>query len=107
MSEYRSITGAELARVLAGAGWNPDTEGTCAEGFVVLWNSGNSKPISLTLAFPIGKNRVEKICRKAGVSPERFAQLYLEAPEPSWLIKPANPTSYSEYFTDSGEITGS
>jgi hypothetical protein len=89
VDEFQAVTGTELARILSGDGWEPQNAETCANGFVVLWkDSGNQKPIPLTLGLPIGKNRVEKICRKAGISAAQFRELYLHAPEPDWLAPP-------------------
>jgi hypothetical protein len=86
VAEYASVTGSELARVLAGDGWTPQSTDLLPVN-VVLWkDGGNKKPIPICLPFLIGKNRVERICKKAGVSPTRFEDLLVNAPLPVWLV---------------------
>lgn len=90
MSAFSSVTGAELARILSGDGWEPSRTDLLPEQ-VVLWkDGGNWKPIPLTLPYPIGKNRVGRICDKAGISATRFHELYLKAPVPDWLAEVTN-----------------
>lgn len=102
---YRSVTGLELARILSGDGWGPqNTDDLPAH--VVLWKGGSdAKPISLALFFPIGARRVEKICKAAGITADRFNDLFLGAQMPEWLtaaipgpdeptvVFPENPTT--------------
>lgn len=85
MSAYTSVTGAELARILCGDGWLPIGLDMLPAAIVLRKEAGNAKPISITLSYPIGKGRVEKICRKAGISAAQFEQLFLNAAEPEWL----------------------
>jgi hypothetical protein len=85
VAQYRSILGRDLARVLCADSWQPIKARTDK---VVLWK-GDQQPKSLVLNLPISVKRVRAICKSAGISAERFEELFASAPQAGsqWLVK--------------------
>jgi hypothetical protein len=50
----------------------------------VLWK-GDRKPIAITLYLQIGSDRIERVCKGAGISAAKFEELYRNSVSPTWM----------------------